>query len=207
MGAAELLKSRDGFVVGKPHRRIGGRLHCKFTDWSGNYFQMIDEVPVVPRHVCLHAFEERARVGVVGAVVRRRVVPDRCRAGWGGSGGVVHTEEDIQRVDERALCCAGPRELPRVSEIDGVPTLVLKDPGALATVLSAKPGADLVVKYVRVAAVADRVEDGGEGADDGGELAEGGGDASTGDGVVEERLVEGLLHEREGGDAGEFDAG
>ncbi len=203
MGAAELLKGHGGFVVGKPYRRIGGRLHCKFTYWSGNYFQMIDEVPVVPRHVRLHTIEEGTRVGVV--VCRRRAVG--CRARWGGSGGVVHTEEDIQRVNERALRRAGPRELPRVSEIDGVSTLVLKDPGTLATVLSAKPGADLLVKYVWVAAVADRVEDGGEGADDGGELAEGGGDASTGDGVVEERLVEGLLHEREGGDASEFDAG
>jgi hypothetical protein len=36
---------------------------------------------------------------------------------------------------------------------------------------------------------------------------EGGGDAAAGDGVVDERLVERLLHEREGGDAGELDAG
>ena len=120
---------------------------------------------------------------------------------------MVDTEEDIECVNEGALRRAGPRELPRLSEIDGVSTLVLKDPGTLATVLSAKPGADLIVKYVRVAAVADCVEDNCEGADDSGELAEGGGNASTGDGVVEKGLVEGLLHEREGGDASEFDAG
>lgn len=70
---------------------------------------------------------------------------------------MVHTEEDVQRVDERALRRAGARELPCLSEIDWVSTLVLKDPGALATVLSAEPWADLVVEYTWVAAVADRV--------------------------------------------------
>jgi len=194
MGGAELLESGDGFVVGKPHGGIGASLHCKCTDWSGNYFQVVDKVSVVPGHVGLHAFEEGGWV---------RVVFGR----GGGSGGVVHTEEDIQGVDEGALGRARARELPRLSEIDGVSTLVVKDPGALTTVLSAEPGADVVVEYAWIAAVADRVEGGGEGADDGGELAEGGGDAAAGDGVVEECLVEGLLHEGEGGDAGELDAG
>jgi hypothetical protein len=141
MGTAELLEGSDRFVVGKPQGRIGARLHGKLTYWPGNYFQMVDEVSVVPRHVGLHAFEE----GGCGRTARGRAV--RCRARGGGSGGVVHAEEDVERVDEGALRRAGPRELPRLSEIDGVSTLVLEDPRAGATVLPAEPGADLVVEY------------------------------------------------------------
>jgi hypothetical protein len=160
---------------------------------------MVDEASVVARHVGLHALEE-------GGWARLRAVCGKV-AGWSSSSGVVHTEEDVQGVDERALRRAGARELSRLSEIDRVSTLVLKDPRAVATVLSAEPGADLVVKYAWVASVADGVEGGGEGADHGGELGEGGGDATAGDSVIEKGLVEGLLHEGEGSDAGELDAG
>ena len=203
MGAAELLEGRDGFVVGKPQGRIRPRLHCKFTYWSGDTFQMVDEVSVVPGHVGLHAFKEGYRMR---GVCRCRGVVG-CRARGGRVGRVVYTKEDVKRMNERALRGAGPRELPRLSEIDGVSTLILKDPRPLTTVLSVKPGADVVVEYAWVAAVADGVEDGGEGADGGGEFAEGGGDAAVGDVVVDEGLVEGLLHEREGGDASALDAG
>jgi hypothetical protein len=86
-----------------------------------------------------------------------------------------------------------------------VSTFVLEDPQTLATVLPPEPRADLLVEYAGIAAVAHGVEDGGELADDGCEGAEVGGDAAAGRGVVGEDLVERLLHEREGGDAGELD--
>ena len=120
---------------------------------------------------------------------------------------MVHAKEDVERVDERALARTGPRELPRLSEIDLVSTLVLKDPETVAAVLASEPRAHVVVKYGWIAAVADGIEDASQVVDDGGELVEVGGDAAVGDGVVNECLVERLLHEVECGDAGELDSG
>ena len=159
----KLLERRDRFVVSNPYRRIGTRLHCKLTDWPGHYFQMIDEASVVPRHVGLHAFEEWGRV----RAFCRPVWSGTSESGRGGGGGMVNAEEDIQCVDQRALPRAGPGELPRLSEIYIVSTFVLKDPQPLAAVLSSEPGAYLVVKYGGIAAVAYRVEDGGQVADHG----------------------------------------
>lgn len=147
--------------------------------------EVAEERAVVPRHVRLHAREERRLLRLRGR--RQHPARDvRVRV-------PVDPEEYVERVDDGALAGARAGELFGLRQARGLGAL--EDPPAAA--LSAEPRADFGEEHFGVAALPQVCQDGGHRVDDIGELREILRDATKRQEVADEGLVQRRAEERE----------